>query len=67
MKIDKKILSRVWVAQPTVDSMNPEAKADALEEFMMKRLNQQKFGLALKGLNEPGIALDAVGQVSDHG
>jgi hypothetical protein len=42
--------------------MNPEAQAAAIEDFMMKRLNQHKFGLALKGLNEPGIALDASGK-----
>ena len=62
MKIDKSDFIASLGGPSAVDSMNPEAQADAIEDFMMKRLNQQKFGLALKGLNEPGIALDASGK-----
>ena len=62
MKIDKQEFIASLGGPSAVDSMNPEAQADAIEDFMMKRLNKQKFGLALKGLNEPGTALDASGK-----
>jgi hypothetical protein len=62
MKIDKQEFIASLGGPSAVDSMNPEAQADAIEDFMMKRLNEEKFGLALKGLNEPGIALDASGR-----
>ena len=67
MKIDKSAFIASLGGPSAVDSMNPEAQADAIEDFMMKRLNEQKFGLALKGLNKPGTALDSVGQISDCG
>src|SRR5882724_1083709 len=62
MKIDKQEFIASLGGPSAVDSMNPEAQADAIEDFMMKRLNKEKFGLALKGLNEPGVALDASGK-----
>ena len=62
MKIDKQEFIASLGGPSAVDSMNPEAQADAIEDFMMKRLNEQKFGLALKGLNEPGATLDASGK-----
>ena len=62
MEIDKSAFIASLGGPSAVDSMNAEAQADAIEDFMMKRLNVQKFGLALKGLNEPGIALDASGK-----
>jgi len=62
MEIDKTTFIASLSGPAAVDSMNPEAKADAIEDFMMKRLNEQKFSLALKGLNEPGVALDASGK-----
>jgi len=62
MEIDKLAFIASLGGPSAVDSMNPEAQADAIEDFMMKRLNTEKFGLALKGLNEPGIALDASGR-----
>jgi hypothetical protein len=55
MEIDKSAFIASLGGTAAADSMNPEAKADALEDFMMKGLNEHKFGLALKGLNEPGI------------
>jgi hypothetical protein len=62
MEIDKSAFIASLGGTAAADSMNPEAKADALEDFMMKGLNEHKFGLALKGLNEPGIVLDASGK-----
>ena len=62
MKIDKQEFIASLGGPNAVDSMNPEAQADAIEDFMMKRLNENKFGLALKGLNEPGVTLDASGK-----
>src|ERR1700676_4223415 len=62
MKIDKQEFIASLGGPAAADSMSPEAQGDAIEDFMMKRLNQQKFGLALKGLNEPGVALDASGK-----
>src|SRR3954464_1184128 len=62
MEIDKSAFIASLGGPTAVDSMSSEAQADALEEFMMKGLNRHKFGLALKGLNEPGIALDDSGK-----
>jgi hypothetical protein len=62
MKIDKQEFIASLGGPSAVDSMNPEAQADAIEDFMMKRLNEQKFGLALKGLNDPGAVPDASGK-----
>ena len=58
MKIDKQEFIASLGGPSAVDSMNPEAQADAIEDFMMKRLNEQEvLALALKGLNEPGTGM----------
>ena len=46
MEIDREAFLASLGGTAAVDSMNSEAKADALEDFMMQRLNEQGFGLA---------------------
>jgi hypothetical protein len=62
MEIDKSAFIASLGGPAAADSMNPEAKADALEDFMMQGLNEQKLARALNALNTPGGVLDASGK-----
>ena len=62
MEIDKSAFIASLGGPAAADSMNAEAKADALEDFMMKGLNEQKFARALNALNTPGGVLEISGE-----
>ena len=64
MEIDKSAFIASLGGPSAVDSMNAEAQADAIEDFMMKRLNEQKFGRALNALNTPGEVSKTMSPVS---